>query len=247
MDFDSALAPLLIAVFVGGYSRGYSGFGMSAIVMAGGTLVLAPSAVVPIAITLEVVASVGQLPGTFRDVAWRLLALLLAGAAIGNPLGIYFLDVLDAGVVRIVLLTLILTAATIMLLMERRFALTHHLALVVAIGFASGFTNGLTALGGLPIILFLSASAVSPAQMRATLIAYFLISDAFAMSLLVANDIFTTDTLYRLAVLLPIMGIAVALGARGYRFATPEKFRRLALMLLITISALGLARALVVT
>ena len=54
----SGLAIAAAAFFLAGFARGYAGFGLSAIIVAALTLLLPPAEVVPIAILLEVTASV---------------------------------------------------------------------------------------------------------------------------------------------------------------------------------------------
>ena len=91
------------AVLLGGYARGYSGFGSAAIIMAVCTLILPPQEVVPVAIALEIAAGAMQLPGMRHAIDWRLLAVILAGALIGNPIGIKTLQWIDPDPLRMLL------------------------------------------------------------------------------------------------------------------------------------------------
>ena len=67
----------VLVVFVAAFIRGYSGFGFSAVLMVGLILQLPAAEIVPLSITLEVIASAGQARGIYRDINWRPLAALL--------------------------------------------------------------------------------------------------------------------------------------------------------------------------
>ena len=71
-DLDvAAFAVLAIGLLVAAFSRGYSGFGFSALLVASGSLVTDPIKIVPLAIMLEVTASVIQAAGVWRDIDWK--------------------------------------------------------------------------------------------------------------------------------------------------------------------------------
>ena len=74
LPFDlsvAAFAILAAGVFVASFARGYSGFGFSALVVASGSLVTDPINVVPLAIVMEVTASLLQAISVWRHVDWK--------------------------------------------------------------------------------------------------------------------------------------------------------------------------------
>jgi hypothetical protein len=81
------LAFALVVIFIAAAVRGYSGFGASALIVTSLTLVLPPAEVVPISLLLEIAASLGLLAQVWKDVPWRTMAWLLAGAALGQCFG----------------------------------------------------------------------------------------------------------------------------------------------------------------
>ncbi len=72
LELSYVLAAILAAAFV----RGYTGFGLSALIVTSVTLVLPPAEVVPIALVLEIAASVHMLPLVRKQVDWRILGWL---------------------------------------------------------------------------------------------------------------------------------------------------------------------------
>ena len=82
---------MLAGLALGALARGYSGFGFSAILVASWALVTDPARAVVVALCLEVTASVLQAASVWRDIPWKRVGLLMAGAILGTPLGVYFL------------------------------------------------------------------------------------------------------------------------------------------------------------
>ena len=230
------------AALAAGFARGYSGFGMSAILMAILTLDLAPSEVVPIAVLLEIAASLMQIPGIFRVLDFRLLGFLLSGVVIGAPIGVQALATVPPEIMRAALLVLILLAS-LALLRGIRWRVAAGPGVILGAGFFSGIVNGATGVGGLPIVLFLTLSQTRPAPLRATLIAYLLALDIYTIGLLAHGGLIDAPALGRSGLALPLMAVALWLGGRQFLATTPEAFRRYTLLLLISLSLAGLARA----
>lgn len=238
-----ALAVMLAGVAAGGVARGYSGFGMSALVVASWSLVAHPPVAVAVAVMLEVVASVQQAASVWRDVPWRRVGLLLLGAAIGTPLGVRLLVGLDPAVLRFGIAAFVLAASLLLLAGFSWRRRTGTLG-TVAVGSLSGAANGAVSMGGLPLALFLTAEGDAPARMRAAAIAYFFFLDALTVALFVRHGVATAPVVGLAALAAPVMLAGVWLGSRRFAGASPEGFRRSVLWLLLAIAAIGIARSL---
>lgn len=238
------LAIAAAAFLLAGFARGYAGFGLSAIVVAALTLVLPPAEVAPIAILLEVTASIVQAPGVWRRIDWRTLVFLLIGAAIGNPVGVAGLVWMSADMARIVVASIIMVAA-ILLLAGIKAHRASGTAGTIGAGFVSGVANGLSALGGLPIALLLVARADHPAVIRATMIGYFFLLDAYGGALFAHQGLMTGLVFERYLVGLPLVLIGILAGGRVFHRSDPSLFRKIVLGLLIGLAAIGLGRGLI--
>jgi uncharacterized membrane protein YfcA len=239
-----ATAIAAVVVLLGGFVRGYSGFGFSAILMAGLGLVLPPADIVPLAIALEVLASLGQARQVWRDIDWRLLAVLLAAGLIGNPLGVLLLTAIPGETLRVAIY-LFIGAASLTLLVSPKLGRPLSLPVLAAAGLVAGVVNGAAALSGLTLALVFAVSGISPQIMRATLIAYFFATDLWAGLFLGAAGLFDAAALWRIALSLPLLAFGLWAGNRRFLGSPPASFRKLTLCLLIALSALGLLRALV--
>lgn len=245
LPFDlgtGAFAVLYIGLFVAAFARGYSGFGFSALLVASGSLVTDPINVIPLAIVLEVTASVLQAVSVWKDIEWKRVWVLCLGALIGNPVGVATLAYLSPDPLRVVIAGITLVAS-IVLLMGWKLARSGGAAGDGAIGVVSGLANGATALGGLPVALFFVAAGQSHAVIRANMVAFFFLADFYAGGLFVHQGILNWDTLYAALWCLPVLVLGMLLGTWRFMGTTPEMFRRFVLALLIALSVLVLAKA----
>jgi uncharacterized protein len=238
------LAYAVLVVLIAAVVRGYSGFGASAIMVSGLGLVLPPVEVVPIALLLEIVASVGLLPQVWGAVAWRMMGWLAAGAVLGMPMGMALLARLPADPMRVTISLLIL-CASLLIWFGYRFRGTPGGPHTFGTGIASGLANGIAAVGGLPVVLFLLSAATSAVVSRATLIVYLMLGDIYGTGVAAANGLVTGDVVLRTGLFAVPLLAGVAIGNKRFLKTSPDSFRRFTLLLLMVLASLGLARGLI--
>jgi len=242
----AGLSPVMVAfslvvVFPAAIVRGYSGFGFSALLVAGLSLFVAPAEVVPVALLLEIAASLHMLPKVWKDVDRRLVGWLFLGAATATPLGSHLLATLPASPMRITLYVVCLVAA-LAIRGGLRARNGHGVGPIVGAGLVGGAVNGATAMGGLMVVIFLLTGSMAAAAMRASLIAFFLVLDMYATALMGAESLLTGDVLLRTAIFtLPLLA-GNMLGHSTFVAMAPESFRRYTLTLLVILSGGGLLR-----
>lgn len=225
------VAYAVVCIFFAAIVRGYSGFGFSLLAVTALSLVLTPAEVVPSIFLMEVAASLHLLPGIWKDIHWRSIAVLLAGCLAGTPIGVWALAHAPAPPMLLALGVFILISTA---LLWKGFALTSMpgTPATLATGAASGLFNGAFSTGGPPVILFYFASPAGVAAGRASLIAYFLGTDILALPFLAWEGLVTRDAAIRALTFLPPLVCGVWLGARSFRMANPQSFRKLVLLLL---------------
>jgi uncharacterized membrane protein YfcA len=240
------MSPLILGigslfVFLAGIVRGYSGFGFSLLVITSLSLLMAPATFIPAIFMLEIAASLHLLPGIWKDIHWRSLAPLIIGCAIGTPLGVWLLANVPAPPMQVALALFVLSAVWFL---WRGFALKTMpgTAASGAVGTASGLANGAFGIGGPPAILFYFASPAGNAAGRASLIAYFLMTDLIGLAFLSREALVTWDTLYLALIFLPPLIVGNWIGARGFKSADPTTFRKWVLMLLAVLAVLSAAK-----
>lgn len=221
-----------VALFIAGMVRGYSGFGLSALVMTSLALVIPPAQIVPVTLLLEVLATLLLYRGIHGDVAWRLLIWLLAGAAVATPLGLVFLQRLSPDVVRVALALFILGACLLLWRNASRHSRAMGAVPAFLTGIVSGVANGVAAVGGLPAVIYLVAAVPQAGAFRATAMVYLLLLNVYGFSATYMAGLVDGQVLLRLGGFAIPALIGVLVGHRHFLSANPESFRRFAIGLL---------------
>jgi uncharacterized membrane protein YfcA len=245
MPFDLSLAGtvwMALAILIAGFIRGYSGFGYSAMVIAASGLVTNPLNFVAVVVILEAAMSAQAARGIAGQVDWRRVWLLLAGAAIGLPLGLWALTGISEDAARAVISSYVL-AMCVILLAGWRMQAEARGASNFGMGIVSGLANA-PGMGGLPIAAFFAAQPMQANVFRATLIAYFPLLDLYSAPLYWWHGLVTWDTLWASLIALPLTALGNWLGSRHFLSTDPQEFRRFAIGLLGVLAALGLLKAL---
>ena len=240
----------LFVALAAGVVRGFSGFGFSAICVAGLSLFVPPSTVVPAVLALEIVASIDMLRPALRAADRGWVWSLLGGNLIFVPIGIALLAVLPPTPLRLIVSGSLLVAAIGLRAMIGH-TLTPGPMLRVVAGAASGLLNGLAASGGVAAAMLLSAGGVAPAKLRGTMVVFLLFAGTWSLmcaalmssSVAGATPLLGGKTLLWMAILAPGMLIGIRVGRNAFSGADPSRFRRLVLNLLIGICLLGVTRA----
>ena len=243
MNVDAtAFALCVLAVVIGAFVKGYSGFGASMLWVTSLSLVLPPLEVVPMVLMFEVVSSIHLLPFVRREIEWRSVRTLLIGTWLATPVGIFALASLPADPIRIALATVVLVAAVAL---WRGFALQSvpGPAATAGVGALSGLLNGSMGFVGPPVILFYFSSPIGASMGRASIIAYFLGTDSVAVGLFGVQGLISDEVLIRTAAFLPFVFLGVWLGNRQFIQTEPDSFRRFALVLLAILAVGLIARA----
>ena len=232
---------MAVTILVAGFVRGYSGFGFSALTIASSALVTNPLHFVAVVVLWETVMTLQALSGIWKDVDWRRVGLLLVGAMVGMPLGIWALTSISEDAARGVISAYVLTMSLILLAGWKLRGTVGPLANLCA-GLVSGLANA-PGMGGLPVAAFFAAQAMSPAVFRATLVAYFPLLDLYSAPIYWWGGMVTWDTLWIGLIGLPLVVLSNWLGSRHFLRTEPQDFRRFAILLLAGLAALGLLKS----
>lgn len=231
-----------LIIFAAAILRGFSGFGFSALTVTSLALFMPPKLVVPIIFLLEIVASIHLLPGVLKQIDRRLLGQLSIGMMLFTPLGVWLLAHLPASQTRLVICLLVLAIALLLLLGIKQKTANPRLPLIT--GCISGAVNGAAAIGGLPVVLMMLYSGLSAVATRATLVAYFIITDLYAMAWIGHQDLLSDEVIQLSLLAIIPMTLGISLGSWLFKRSSQGNFRSLALILLLSVSSIGLLRSL---
>lgn len=226
MDGVFALAALV--AFAAGFVRGFSGFGLALVASPPMAILYGPAEAVVLVLSLDFCAALQLLPGAVRRARWREMAPMGLAAWVGLPLGAWILLSVEAEIMqRVIAATVCLCG--LVLLAGWRYAGRPRMWMTLATGASSGVLTGAVGAGGPPVIFYLLSGPDSAATSRDNIIAYFLLLDIAAVTLLFAMGAGDGRTLLLMALLVPPMVIGVWLGGRLFRHTPDRLFRRLAL------------------
>jgi uncharacterized membrane protein YfcA len=227
----------MTCVFAAALVRGYSGFGFSLLTITSLSLMLPPAEIIPPIFMMEIAASLSLLPGIWKDIHWRSLALLGAGCLVGTPIGVWILASVPAAPMKIVLASAVLVSVGFLWFGYTRRTMPSAVE-TIATGGISGLLNGAVGIGGPPIVIFFFNSPAGVTIGRASLIAFFIATDAMALGFLAAERLVTLEGLTRFLAFVPALLVGQWIGARSFKTADPADFRRWILILLAALAVL---------
>jgi len=230
---------IVLVTFGAALVRGLSGFGSAMIMIPVLSAFLGPVVAVPILNLVDAVTTLPMLPPATKQCRWREVIPLFIGAALLMPLGVYLLKVVDPVLLRHVMAGLILVMAIVMAFGLRYRGEPNRLV-GLAVGAVSGLMSGAIGLSGPPVILFWLGGQANAVTARANVIAYFGLMTVALIATMIWNGLFTGQVIALSLVLMPVYALGIALGARGFRFASEHAFRYVALALIAAVAVISL-------
>ena len=234
---------LILVVFLASIVRGAIGFGFSAIVVASTSFWLPPISAVCLTVVLEVIASVVMFKGVQSDVDYKLLLPLSIGTLAASMVGVSILAIINPDLLQILIasyLTLI-CYATIKKIQLKTNPSTLRCGVAGAL---TGIINGMSAMGGVFVVFFMTGSNISATKIRATMVVYFLVIEfAFVTSALI-NQIYTMKIFWTSLVVSPALFIGVLVGTKLFNKLPEARLKQIILYSLIVLSIVGLVKTL---
>ena len=242
----SALSPtqfvvVAIACFLAGVVRGFSGFGLSALLMAALAAMIAPVELIPVCYILEGAASVLMFRGGVRDADMSIVWGLAICSAIGTPIGLLATVSLPVEISKIVALLIVLGLTLAQLFHVNARFLASRSGLYIT-GLAAGVVTGLASVGGLVIALYVLASKFEPKTMRATLAMFLCLTMFTSAVYLILYDVMNQLAVVRGAIMIPFLLIGVLAGSWLFRPSLEHMYKRFCLLLLVGLSITGLVQ-----
>lgn len=228
------------AVLLAGFLRGFVGFGAALIAVPSLSLVFSPAVAIPIACLSGLPSVIQFLPTAIRHADRPFVAPMALAAFLAAPLGTWLLVSAAPELVRIGIGVTVLAMAAFL---HRGWRLTRRPGklLLLAVGGAAGFIQGIAGVGGPPVVAVALSRAGDAVTQRANVIAAV---TALALSTVLPLwrlGLFTEEVLWLSLVFVPLHTGAAWLGARFFRHSGDRHFRAAALLTLSAIGAFTLA------
>lgn len=233
------LAYCLAAVFIAGLVRGFSGFALSALIVASMVRIMPPIELLPVNYMLEFVAGAATLGHGLRDADLRIGKYLVIGSAIGLPIGLWWLTHLPADMTKLIALCLILVLAIALLAKVKPKGLDRSPA-VLGAGIGAGIVSGLAGVGGMVIVIFNFAVGLPARTVRGTVVLYLVASLVFSLFFYLGFGLFTAQSFARFGTFVVPAMLGVIIGTRLFSPASEKYYRAFCLGLLILLSLVGI-------
>ena len=235
------IALLGLITFAAGLVRGFSGFALSALVMATAVSILPPVQLIPILWFLEMTASLMMARGGFREAENRTAITLVAGNWVGWPVGLYLTTTLPVATSKTLALVVIVALAVLTLLRLRIPGLASMAGTVIA-GFVAGVESGLAHVGGMVVALYVLARGSAAASMRGTLVVYLFLASLGSFFVQLWFGVMDGSAALRGLSLAAPTALGVWLGARLFIPRWQPYYRPFCLWLLIGLACVSLIR-----
>ena len=237
----SQLLFIVGVVFIAGIVRGFSGFALSALIMASLATILPPFEILPMNFILEAAAGLMMVRGGIRDADMRIVIGLVATSAIGMPIGLTLTTHAPVELTRLFALSTILILA-ILLLANVRPRKPERAAMLYGAGLLSGLVSGIAGVGGMVVVIYVFSLGRKARIIRASLVMYLFLSLITSLFYYVFFELMTETIVWRGSILAIPTILGVVIGSHIFSNAHEKFYRIFCLGLLIFIAITGLLR-----
>lgn len=227
--------------FLAGMVRGFSGFALSAMVMATAVVILPPVELIPMLWWLEISASLMMVKEGFAEADRPMAFGLMLSALIGWPIGLSLTLSLPVETSKTLALSVIIVLALTQLSKVRLPFLATKPGLY-ATGILAGTMSGIAHVGGMVVALYVLAVDMPARVMRASLVLYLFLGAATSMLLLLAFGVMDFSGMARGLTFVPPTLLGVMMGQKLFTDRLARYYRPFCLALLVALAGVGLIR-----
>ena len=231
-----------LVVFLGGFMRGFAGFGSALVIIPGLALLYEPKSAVVMHAFMEIPTVLTLLPAAVRDSDKRTVRPMIAVLILTTPLGALILKAIDQDTLKIVIALLVL-AMVGLIAQENSVAARIGRRGAVFAGALGGVIQGAAGVGGPPVVTSLMAQGSASHVARGNVIA--VMSSLIIMSIAVFSlyGLVTPPILLVAAICAPICFVGALVGSAMFRRYGARSFKGVALVFLAATAISILAAA----
>jgi len=222
--------------------RGYSGFGFAVIAVVGLNFFFEPQQSVAIILSLDLICSINLFKQAIKQADFSVLKTLIIGSILGIPFGYCFLLLIPGDILKLLICMGILVLALILFSDIRPFDANKN-STKLGFGIASGAGTASASIGGPMIVYYMLSSNLAASGQRATMILFFIASEALAIITLFAGGL--VDSLLPKALLILTIPTIAAVSYGQYLFnrKAPQSLKSFALPVMVIVAILGIINA----
>lgn len=241
--FDLRLLAVVAAVLIGGFMRGFVGFGGALVTVPVLSVVWGPQAAVAITSVMGIPSLFQLLPEAVRYSERPIVIPVATATFLTAPIGSWVLVSADPKLMTIVISGLVI-AMVAMLAGGWTSKTEIQLPALIGAGAVGGLIQGAAGIGGPPVVAVALSRAGSPKQQRANVLAVMTAIASASLLPLWYFGVFTRQILIAGVLLFPLYVAATTFGSRYFSKGGHRHFRRAALTILAVIGVATLAASL---
>jgi hypothetical protein len=210
-----------------GIVRGFSGFGSALIYVPLVSAIYDPRFATVSYILMDFPCTVPFALRAIPQCQWREILPAIVAAAVAVPLGTPAQKLSDPVLLRWAMAALVLLFL-LLIVSGWRYRGPPGAAPASVAGFLSGFIGGAAQMSGPPLILYWLGSPRPAAIVRANLLVFFLLLGVMLIASYVLQGLVTAESIALAVLQWPLYLIALVIGARWFRGASDDHYRRIA-------------------
>jgi uncharacterized membrane protein YfcA len=243
ISLDWRLGLMAAAVLLGGFLRGFVGFGAAMVSIPVISLAVGPHLAVPIGTIMGLPSTMQLLPDAVRHSERRIVLPMAAAIFAATPVGTWLLVSVDPAAMKIVISALVVILVAFLSMGWKLDEKVGSGVLVLA-GAAGGLVQGVAGIGGPPVVAVALARSGPPERQRGNVLAVMTAIVFSSLPPLFAYGLFTRQAVVFGLLLLPLYSLATYVGSRYFTSGGSRHFRRAAMGML---AAIGVTTLLVAT
>lgn len=240
VSLDYRLAIVIASVCVGGFIRGFTGFGSALAIIPSLVMIFTPREAVAMHALMEIPVLLSMAFRAAKNANRSVVAPMIAGLAVATPLGAYVLTLVPAEPMKVTIALVVLAMVGLLYVRrDLRFNLTGLLSAIT--GLVGGIFQGATGIGGPPVVTALLSRGDPSPNTRANI--FTVMSALIAMCIVSFGflGLFTPTVLIFGALGGPFCLASTWLGAHWFGRGGESHFDRAVLILLALLSLMTLA------
>lgn len=236
------LGTVLAAVALGGFLRGFVGFGAALVIVPVLGLAVGPRAAVAISCIIGFPAVLQLLPEAVRRAERPVVLPICAAIFLATPIGSTVLVSVDPGLMQIVIALLVVVMVAF-LASGWKLSREPGRPTLVGAGVAGGLVQGIGGIGGPPVVAVALSRPGLPEQQRGNVLALMTAVQLSSILPLALLGLFTLPVIVAGLILIPIFSLATFAGIRHFAHGGSRYFRNAALATLALVGVVTLATA----
>ena len=240
------ISAVCLASVVGGFVRGFAGFGGALVIILVTSIVLGPIIAVPLACLSGLAITVQLLPQAIRDSEREFVVPFALATFLFAPVGTWILISIDQNIMKLAIAVFVLLAVAALYRGWRFSGLDDSARGRVILwsgGAFAGLTQGAAGVGGPPAVALALSKGGHAQTQRANVIG---VVTALALCSVVPiwwNGLFTAEVIFLSVLIVPLYSAATWMGSRSFLSSGQRHYRGAALLLLAAIGTVTLLAA----